>query len=156
MRRFSCRKTHVTKFLHAKIATKSKNFSCFSCFDQIFFRYLHSVKRKINPPQAEIAQLVERFTRNEKVPGSSPGFGSKRLLFRKQPFLISGAWRCPQNAKKNVTFGVTFFILEFGEIFLQGGHISHHRLAPQGGHRADGVRFTPDERLADEDVARLG
>ena len=25
---------------------------------------------------AEIAQLVERFTRNEEVPGSSPGFGS--------------------------------------------------------------------------------
>lgn len=29
------------------------------------------------PLKAEIAQLVERFTRNEEVPGSSPGFGSK-------------------------------------------------------------------------------
>ena len=26
---------------------------------------------------AEIAQVVERFTRNEKVAGSSPAFGSK-------------------------------------------------------------------------------
>lgn len=36
--------------------------------------YLHTVF--INGV-AEIAQLVERFTRNEEVPGSSPGFGSE-------------------------------------------------------------------------------
>src|SRR4051794_24955801 len=29
---------------------------------------------------ADVAQLVEHFTRNEGVPGSSPGVGLKRLL----------------------------------------------------------------------------
>ena len=30
-----------------------------------------------SPANADVAQLVEHFTRNEGVPGSSPGVGSK-------------------------------------------------------------------------------
>lgn len=30
------------------------------------------------PANADVAQLVEHFTRNEGVPGSSPGVGSQR------------------------------------------------------------------------------
>ena len=32
---------------------------------------------------AEIAQVVERFTRNEKVAGSSPAFGSENQMVTK-------------------------------------------------------------------------
>src|ERR1700684_1914736 len=34
-------------------------------------------KTQENPANADVAQLVEHFTRNEGVPGSSPGVGSK-------------------------------------------------------------------------------
>jgi hypothetical protein len=39
--------------------------------------------RKIReiPANADVAQLVEHFTRNEGVPGSSPGVGSKDFTF---------------------------------------------------------------------------
>jgi hypothetical protein len=38
--------------------------------------------RKIReiPASADVAQLVEHFTRNEGVPGSSPGVGSEKYL----------------------------------------------------------------------------
>ena len=32
-----------------------------------------------NPANADVAQLVEHFTRNEGVPGSSPGVGSSEF-----------------------------------------------------------------------------
>ena len=32
------------------------------------------------PANADVAQLVEHFTRNEGVPGSSPGVGSRKAL----------------------------------------------------------------------------
>jgi hypothetical protein len=37
-------------------------------------------RRKIReiPANADVAQLVEHFTRNEGVPGSSPGVGSEK------------------------------------------------------------------------------
>ncbi len=35
------------------------------------------------PANADVAQLVEHFTRNEGVPGSSPGVGSEEALLRR-------------------------------------------------------------------------
>ena len=42
---------------------------------------------------AEMAQLVEQFIRNEYVLGSSPGFGSKKTFFTRDClFLFSIKW----------------------------------------------------------------
>src|SRR5215207_9526706 len=44
-------------------------------------------------PRADVAQLVEHFTRNEGVPGSSPGVGSSKAPLRSGAFCFSGAVR---------------------------------------------------------------
>ena len=47
-------------------------------------------RRKIQeiPANADVAQLVEHFTRNEGVPGSSPGVGSRESPANGQVFVM--------------------------------------------------------------------
>jgi hypothetical protein len=56
-------------------------------------------------PPADVAQLVEHFTRNEGVPGSSPGVGFRRLagIFQPQQRFLGSSWcpiRCPYVGKE--------------------------------------------------------
>ena len=44
------------------------------------------------PASADVAQLVEHFTRNEGVPGSSPGVGSRKAPLRRS-FCLLGSQR---------------------------------------------------------------
>ena len=50
--------------------------------------------RKIQeiPANADVAQLVEHFTRNEGVPGSSPGVGSDRKSLLMDMFCKAVSW----------------------------------------------------------------
>jgi hypothetical protein len=56
----------------ARETTRSQVESLF----QTGLRRLQAAARLKSP--ADVAQLVEHFTRNEGVPGSSPGVGSKK------------------------------------------------------------------------------
>src|SRR5450755_3638261 len=59
--------------------------------------------RKIReiPANADVAQLVEHFTRNEGVPGSSPGVGSTGLSCISGPFVgLSGLGIVPHCARR--------------------------------------------------------
>jgi len=62
--------------------------------------------RKIQeiPANADVAQLVEHFTRNEGVPGSSPGVGSRKAP-ENRGFSVSGVRSCPGRGHKTDTSG---------------------------------------------------
>lgn len=64
---------------------------------------------------AEMAQLVEHFIRNERVPGSSPGFGSERGCTKNRWYsLFLYLKRSFSDNKKGF-----FQLLQVKEIFLK-------------------------------------